>query len=131
VTVFVAFVAALDVERDPDPPDPLPPADAAEPPSPVEPVGLLATPDTIAVWDVAPVTPEVEVWYPKSSTSTDTVLANHKMMRLIVLSPREGLEMELPGRESGRRQVTPDEVGPVLGPADEHVTLGQVGDPEA
>jgi hypothetical protein len=49
VTVFAALVAALAVERDPDPPDPLEPADAVDPPPPVEPVLLLATPDTIAV----------------------------------------------------------------------------------
>lgn len=72
--------------------------------------------------------PEVEVLYPNSSTTMDTVLSTHRAMRLM-RSPRKGLEMEAVRRQAGCDQGVLDELGPGSGAAHVHVAFGRVGDP--
>jgi hypothetical protein len=117
-----------DPEPEPLPPEPLPAAVEVEPVLTFEvlPVLLGAT----ALVEPEASVLEVEVWYPKRSTSAERLLSNHRVMRLMK-SPREGLEMELVGWQAGVGEGASDQLGPVLGPADVHVPFGDVGDPVA
>jgi hypothetical protein len=101
VTVEVPDEEAADDEvpddDEPDDPDPLPPEPlpAAVEVEPVLTFELL--PELLgatALLEPAASVLEVEVWYPKRSTSADRLLRSHRVIRLM-RSPLEGLEMEL------------------------------------
>src|SRR3954452_23414655 len=126
VTVEVAEEAAPEArapDPEPLPPEPLP--DAVE----VDPVPTFDVPPLTGAAELDPAASvlEVEVWYPKRSTTAERLLRNHRVMRLM-RSPREGLEMEPAGRQTGVGQGAVHEGGPVLRAAQEHVPLGDVGD---
>src|SRR3954454_3405122 len=95
-SVDATVPVTVEVEEDPDDPDePDDPDDPDEPEEPVDPVvtlellleagGLVAAEASVA---------DVEVWYPKRSTTADRLLRNQRVMRFM-RSPLEGLEMEL------------------------------------